>query len=111
MNSQPVSRGRRITGFVLLGLGVLLLADIFFWLIYRRAQYSLENWLRFYVALWVGLLFITGGWWLARRSRAALWGILLIVLAGIATCLTFLPAHNPFGPYSRSRSVFVQVAE
>jgi hypothetical protein len=98
MSSQPVGRGCRITGYVLLGFGLLLLADIFFWLIYRGGQYSAESWLRFYVALWVGLLLVTVGWWFARRSRVALWAILLIVLAGTATCLTFLPANNPFGP-------------
>jgi hypothetical protein len=112
VTSQPVGRARRITGYVLLGLGTLLLADIFFWLIYRGGQYSLESWLRFYVALWVGPMLVTAGWWLARRSRAALWGILLILLAGIFTCLTFLPADNPFGPYSRAADrVFVQPPE
>jgi peptidoglycan/LPS O-acetylase OafA/YrhL len=100
VTSHPVGLGRRIIGPVFLGLGILLLADIFCWVIYWRGQYALESWLRFYVALWVGLLLVTAGWWLARRSRAALWGILLIVLAGIATCLSFLPADNPFGPSS-----------
>jgi hypothetical protein len=93
---------RRITGYVLSGLGFLLLADIIFFLIYRERRYGPEDWLRFYVILWVGLSLSATGWWLARKSRVALWGVLLIFVAGMASCLASQPADHSVGTSSRT---------
>jgi hypothetical protein len=93
VTGQPVRPGRRIAGYVLLGLGALLLADIFFWVIYYRGQYDPDSWLRFYAMLWLGGLLVALGMRLLCRSRIALAFILALVLFAVAVVLAQLPAE------------------
>src|SRR5437764_1218238 len=85
-------RGRRIAGIVLIGLGVLLWADVAVVFTLRGAEFRLEDWMRFWFWLWVGALFGLTGWWLRHRARWAAWAAGLVLFAGpVAFVIRFGP--------------------
>ncbi len=90
----PLSRGRRATGFVLLGLGVAVAARVGWLGVAYGSGFRFEEWARFAAWLWIGSVLALTGCWLALRSRPAAWGALLAGLAvpallGLAYALGF----------------------
>jgi hypothetical protein len=79
---RPVSRGRRITGIVLIALGAFDWAymAVLFWVTW--AGFDHDGWVRFVTYLWLGPLLVLIGCRLVYRSRAAAWAAVLWVVAG-----------------------------
>jgi hypothetical protein len=68
---SPVNKARRVTGLILIVLGVTCWV-LMGWLLVRAGRaLSHDNWVRFSIGLWTGVLLSLVGCWLAYRSRVA----------------------------------------
>src|SRR5437016_4589941 len=83
-----VGRLRRISGLVLVALGMILIARVgwlgtFYW-----EGFGTDEWIRFFGLLVIGIWLSLAGCWLAYRSRIAGWALVLsftgLLAAGIA---------------------------
>jgi len=79
--TPSVGRTRRIVGFVLIVLGVLLWADAGWVGAFHAAWFGRDEWVRFGFLLWLGAVLALAGCWLAYRSRAAAWTAALVAVA------------------------------
>jgi hypothetical protein len=81
---RPVGRARRIAGNFIIGFGVYLWIICVWHLMAHAPLFGYADWLRFWVALWTGSVFIPAGGWLRFRSRAALWVAVLVFACEVA---------------------------
>jgi len=86
---RPVGRVRRVSGWVLLLFGALLLARMGWMVTFDRAWFGAEEWLRFWFCVWLGSLFALIGSWLLLRSRAAAWAAGVVAVGGVVLAFVY----------------------
>jgi hypothetical protein len=79
--TPPAGRVRRVTGFILIALGALILARVGWLGAFYGRWFGRDEWIRFAGWLWLGVVLALTGCWLAYRSRAARWAMALAVAA------------------------------
>ena len=82
MPSARAGRLRRISGFVLLALGMLLAARVGWLGAFYGEGFGTVEWIRFFGLLVIGIWLSLAGCWLAYRSRIAAW-TLFVSFAGL----------------------------
>lgn len=86
-NHQPVGPTRRIAGFVIMVIGVVLSARMAWLGAFYRGWFGDEEWTRFTFLLWGGAVLALLGYWLAYRSKAVGIGAMLAALAMFLTII------------------------
>lgn len=78
--APPVGRTRRITGFILIALGAVLSNHVGWLGVFDGAWFGHDEWVRFTGLLWLGVVMVLMGCWLAYRARAAAWALAVAVV-------------------------------
>src|SRR5579859_1031327 len=79
--ARPVSPVRRIAGLVVLALGALIWLRMGWLVVFYGAWFRTEEWIRFWLWVWVGAELGLTGCWLRYRSRLAGWATIMAVPA------------------------------
>jgi len=81
---RPLGRLRRIVGLIVLASGVVLSARVLWLGAFYGSGFGHDEWVRFVGLLGLGTLLALAGCWLAYRSRAAAWALLLTLAVLLA---------------------------
>jgi hypothetical protein len=77
--AKPVGRARRISGLIVIALGVLIVARVGWLGTLHSSGFGRVEWLRFAFWLWIGVVCALTGCWLRYHWRVAGWTAVIAV--------------------------------